>query len=197
MTLFGKSQVLFKVLAAPIPGQPTPQEQSYLMSEGESRDGIEVKKIEALAAVITFDNHGLIQRVSLISTSAAGGSQDTDSPGAISQSRLHAASHLALIRRTAARNADTLNNADEADAGGQFNEPNHNSPTSVISVPASLSSTPEYYPAPVNSLAPQPSRSPAAANNLPSVGTAQINSSNGEALTPTEAAGGDVPPLSQ
>lgn len=60
MTLFGQLQVLFKVATPPKPGQP-PQDQSYVMSEGDRQDGIEVTKIDREAAVITFNNHGIVQ----------------------------------------------------------------------------------------------------------------------------------------
>ena len=60
MTLFGQLQVLFHVATPPKPGQP-PQDQSYVMSVGDRQDGIEVTKIDQEAAVITFNNHGIVQ----------------------------------------------------------------------------------------------------------------------------------------
>jgi hypothetical protein len=73
ITLFGKPQVLFKVLLTPLPGQPPAKEHSYLLSEGERQDDIQVQKIDAQAALITFNNHGMIQELSLTSDAAAGG----------------------------------------------------------------------------------------------------------------------------
>ncbi len=75
MTLFGQLQVLFKVATPPKPGQP-PQDQSYVMSEGDRQDGISVTKIDESAGMITFDNHGIVQTLPLnkatdISTPAA------------------------------------------------------------------------------------------------------------------------------
>jgi len=64
MTLFGKVQVLFKVQDN-TPGQP-PKEDSYVMGEGERQDDIEVQKIDQQAAVITFDNHGVVQELPLV-----------------------------------------------------------------------------------------------------------------------------------
>jgi hypothetical protein len=64
MSLFGQLQVLFKVSTPPKPGQP-PQDQSYVMSEGDRQDGIEVTRIDELAGMITFDNHGVIQKLAL------------------------------------------------------------------------------------------------------------------------------------
>jgi hypothetical protein len=77
MTLFGQLQVLFKVATPPKPGQP-PQDQSYVMSEGDRQDGIAVTKIDEQAGMITFDNHGITQKLALtttpdVSTPAPGG----------------------------------------------------------------------------------------------------------------------------
>ena len=69
MTIFGKLQVLFKAAS---PGQP-PHELSYVMGEGERQDDIEVQKIDEKAAMITFNNHGLIQTLELSSTSSGAG----------------------------------------------------------------------------------------------------------------------------
>ena len=73
MSLFGQEQVLFKVATPPKPGQP-PQDQSYVMSEGDRQDGIAVTKIDEQAGMITFDNHGVIQTLALTSASDASGS---------------------------------------------------------------------------------------------------------------------------
>jgi hypothetical protein len=66
-TIFGSPQVLFKVMAAPVPGQPTTREQSYILGEGESQDGIKVQKIDVESAMVTFDNNGTIQKLRLLS----------------------------------------------------------------------------------------------------------------------------------
>jgi hypothetical protein len=73
MSLFGQLQVLFKVATPPKPGQP-PQDQSYVMSEGDRQDGIAVTKIDEQAGMITFDNHGVIQTLALTSASDASSS---------------------------------------------------------------------------------------------------------------------------
>ena len=73
MSLFGQEQVLFKVATPPKPGQP-PQDQSYVMSEGDRQDGIAVTKIDEQAGMITFDNHGVIQTLALTSASDASSS---------------------------------------------------------------------------------------------------------------------------
>ena len=72
MKLFGTVQVLFKVATPPKPGQP-PQDQSYCLSEGDREDGIEVVLIDQVARVITFDNHGIVQKIPLVAASDTGG----------------------------------------------------------------------------------------------------------------------------
>ena len=72
MTLFGQLQVLFKVATPPKPGQP-PQDQSYVMSEGDRQDGIAVTKIDEPAGIITFDNHGITQEIPLQAATAVSG----------------------------------------------------------------------------------------------------------------------------
>ncbi len=72
MTLFGKLQVLFKVAGVAHPGQP-PKDESYVMSEGDRQDDIEVQSIDEKAAMITFDNHGVIQKLALATGTASSG----------------------------------------------------------------------------------------------------------------------------
>ena len=72
MTLFGKLQVLFKVAGVAHPGQP-PKDESYVLSEGDRQDDIEVQSIDEKAAMITFDNHGVIQKLSLVASAGSGG----------------------------------------------------------------------------------------------------------------------------
>lgn len=64
MTIFGKKEALYKVTVPGKPGKPA-QDQSYVLSEGESQDDIEVTKIDDQADVITFNNHGVIQELPL------------------------------------------------------------------------------------------------------------------------------------
>lgn len=81
MNLFGELQVLFKVSVPPKPGLP-PHDQSYTMSVGERSDGIEVTKIDKQAGMITFDNHGVIQELSLSKAVASAAAQPAAaSPG--------------------------------------------------------------------------------------------------------------------
>jgi hypothetical protein len=64
MNIFGKFQAIFKTPGAAKPGLPA-KEESYVLTEGERQDDIEVKKINDTAGVVTFDNHGVIQELPL------------------------------------------------------------------------------------------------------------------------------------
>jgi hypothetical protein len=80
MTVFGKLQVLFKV-AVPAKGTVPAKDESYVMSEGDRQDEIEVQKIDEAKAVITFNNHGVVQQLPLVaSTGSSGGSPSGPSP---------------------------------------------------------------------------------------------------------------------
>jgi hypothetical protein len=68
MTIFGKVQALFKVTVKGQAGQP-PKDESYVLSEGERQDDIEVVKINQDDGIITFDNHGEIQPLPLVAAS--------------------------------------------------------------------------------------------------------------------------------
>ena len=72
MTLFGNLQVLFKVAGVARPGFP-PKDESYVMSVGDRQDDIEVEKIDEKAALITFNNHGVIQELGLVPAADSGG----------------------------------------------------------------------------------------------------------------------------
>jgi len=64
MSVFGELQALFKVSVPGKGGQPA-KDQSYMLSEGQRQDDIEVTKIDEKAATITFDNHGTVQEIPL------------------------------------------------------------------------------------------------------------------------------------
>ncbi|HLX96886.1 MAG TPA: hypothetical protein VKU37_14175 [Verrucomicrobiae bacterium] len=66
MTIFGGTpQVLFKVLVPPRPPEPA-SEKSYILSEGQRQDDIEVTHIDVKAGVVTFNNHGVVQEIPLV-----------------------------------------------------------------------------------------------------------------------------------
>jgi hypothetical protein len=96
ITLFGKSQVLFKVTSTPLAGQPSPKERSYRLGEGERQDGIEVQQIDVRAALITFNNHGIVQELGLTIGSASVAAPGTAAVGF---------SHLPLVTAAARRHA--------------------------------------------------------------------------------------------
>lgn len=71
MSIFGSLQALFKV-SVTVPGKP-PTEKSYMLSEGQREDDIEVTKIDEKNAIITFDNHGTVQELPLANGQASSG----------------------------------------------------------------------------------------------------------------------------
>lgn len=78
ISILGPRQVLFKVIAAGEGGQPS-KEISYLLAEGQQQDGIQVMHIDETAALVTFNNHGVVEDIPLSAPSAlAGGVMATD-----------------------------------------------------------------------------------------------------------------------
>jgi hypothetical protein len=68
MTIFGEVQVLFKVAGTPKPGGSPPADESYILSEGQRQDDIEVVKIDEKNSIVTFNNHGETQELPLVVT---------------------------------------------------------------------------------------------------------------------------------
>jgi hypothetical protein len=68
MTIFGEVQVLFKVAGTPKPGGPPSTDESYILSEGQRQDDIEVVKIDEKNSIVTFNNHGETQQLPLVVT---------------------------------------------------------------------------------------------------------------------------------
>jgi len=75
MSIFGQLQVLYKV--APKAGQPGAKEESYVLSEGQQQDDIEVTHINEKGCIVTFNNHGTVQEIPLANTPAI----NTPAPG--------------------------------------------------------------------------------------------------------------------
>ena len=71
MGVFGHLQVLFKVAIPAKPGQPA-KDQSYILSEGQAQDDIEVTKIDEKDGMVTFNNHGTVQELPLVVGTASG-----------------------------------------------------------------------------------------------------------------------------
>jgi hypothetical protein len=65
MTIFGSRQVLFTVDGAGKPGQSPGKSGSYILSEGQRQDDIEVTRINEKSGVVTFNNHGVVQEIPL------------------------------------------------------------------------------------------------------------------------------------
>ena len=65
MTIFGFRQALFTVDAMSKPGQPLGKNGSYILSEGQRQDDIEVTHIDEKSGVVTFNNHGVVQEIPL------------------------------------------------------------------------------------------------------------------------------------
>ncbi len=61
--ILGQMQALFKV--APKPGAKDAKEQSYILSEGQQEDDIEVVRIDEKESLVTFNNHGTVQELPL------------------------------------------------------------------------------------------------------------------------------------
>ena len=81
MRLFGNLQVIFKVAMPGKAGQP-PKDESFVLGEGDRQDDIVVQKIDEASATITFNNHGTIQSLPLVaSTAAPGGGPAPGVPG--------------------------------------------------------------------------------------------------------------------
>jgi hypothetical protein len=77
MTILGEVQVLFKVAGTPKPGGPPSADESYILSEGQRQDDIEVVKIDEKNSIVTFNNHGETQQLPLVVTQPS----STPTPG--------------------------------------------------------------------------------------------------------------------
>jgi hypothetical protein len=69
MTIFGSRQALFTVDGASKLGQAG-KNGSYILSEGQRQDDIEVTRINEKSGVVTFNNHGVVQEIPLIKAPA-------------------------------------------------------------------------------------------------------------------------------
>ena len=85
MSISGHFQALFKVAGTGKPGQPA-KDQSYILSEGQRQDDIEVTHINDQASLVTFNNHGTVQEIPLanapaVATGAPGPGGPVSRPG--------------------------------------------------------------------------------------------------------------------
>jgi hypothetical protein len=81
MTIFGTTQALFVVEGVNKPGQ-TGKNGSYILSEGQRQDDIEVTRIDEKSGVVTFNNHGVVQEIPLVKAPAITISS-SPTPGAV------------------------------------------------------------------------------------------------------------------
>jgi hypothetical protein len=66
MNVFGKLQVLFKVS-----GKTPGKEESYMLTEGQGQDDIDVIKIDEKNSIVTFNNHGVEQVLPLTAAASS------------------------------------------------------------------------------------------------------------------------------
>lgn len=71
-TIFGPAEALYKVGAYAKNGKQI-AEQSYILTEGEEQDDVEVTAIDTQKDIVTFNNHGQTQAVPLANGVATGG----------------------------------------------------------------------------------------------------------------------------
>jgi hypothetical protein len=79
MSIFGHLQVLFKVSGAIKAGKPAGDE-SYILAEGQRQDDIEVTHIDQKAGIVTFDNHGVVQKLPLANAVASSAPMPASTP---------------------------------------------------------------------------------------------------------------------
>jgi hypothetical protein len=76
MSVHGRSQALYTVVGTGKPGQPA-KDQSYILSEGQRQDDVEVLHINDQTSLVTFNNHGTVQEIPLANAPAV----TTSAPG--------------------------------------------------------------------------------------------------------------------
>lgn len=73
MTIFGPPEALFNV-AGVKRGDAPPHDESYIFTEGEEQDDVEVTSIDTNKNEVTFNNHGTVQTIPLVEGTASSGS---------------------------------------------------------------------------------------------------------------------------
>ena len=71
-TIFGPAEALFKVAGVVRNGRP--QDESYIFTEGEAQDDVEVTKIDTNKMIVSFMNHDVPQDIPLADGVASSGS---------------------------------------------------------------------------------------------------------------------------
>jgi hypothetical protein len=78
--ILGQMQALFKVAGTAKPGK-TAGDDSYILSEGQRQDEIEVVKIDEKAGIVTFNNHGETQQLALVAATPSSAPAAGTNPG--------------------------------------------------------------------------------------------------------------------
>jgi len=79
-TIFGPAEALYKVAGVVRDGKP-PQDESYILTEGEGQDDVNVMRIDVKKGIVTFNNHGVTQDIPLQVGTASGGDSGGGGPG--------------------------------------------------------------------------------------------------------------------
>jgi hypothetical protein len=137
MTIFGEVQVLFKVAGTPKPGGPPSADESYILSEGQRQDDIEVVKIDEKNSIVTFNNHGETQQLPLVVTQpnstpspALAGGSAVGGPGAAG-----GRFSPGFVNPGSGPGARARGNGGGANSGGQGNSGNANDGSNLRNVP--------------------------------------------------------------
>jgi hypothetical protein len=106
MTVFGSVQTLFKVTDSQF-GQPA-SERSYILGEGQREDDIKVVRIDEKNAVVTFNNHGMIQELPLVAATASGnvGQIASSNPNSLHGNRFAGGRALASANQISGNNGN-------------------------------------------------------------------------------------------
>lgn len=65
MSIFGREQVLFRVLTREDSPGARSVETFYVLAEGEQKDGVGVVNVDVETGMVTFNNHGVVQQIPL------------------------------------------------------------------------------------------------------------------------------------
>jgi hypothetical protein len=79
-TIFGPAEALFKVAGVPRLGKP-PKDESYILTEGQGQDDVDVTHIDVTKGIVTFNNHGVVQDIPLVAGVASGGDSGSGGGG--------------------------------------------------------------------------------------------------------------------
>ncbi len=78
-TILGPAEALYKVAGVVRDNKP-PQDESYMLTEGEGQDDVDVVHIDVNKGLVTFNNHGVTQEIPLQAGTASGGGSEGGGP---------------------------------------------------------------------------------------------------------------------